>query len=425
VRFAQVRQNGNLIEVDAIGHESAVYTQTATGAALPYEAPTITVPGPANMVLIDGPILRDADDVYGIYAAGGGYGVAWAGGKLYRSSDSVTYTDTGVGIPGAAPIGYCTTTLPNFSGGNTFDALSTLRVSLLSGSLSSISETSVLNGNNGAMVGDELVQFQTATLVSAGVYDLSRFIRGRQGTEWAMGLHGSGERFVLLADATTRRVDTVAADQGVELDWKLPTYGTLLETAQAQTLAVRSNRLKPLQPAHLTAYRNASLDLIISWTRRARIGAGWIDGIEVPLDETTEAYEADMFAGTGVALTGITRATDGVFTTSGGHGLAVNDYIHIVGVNGMTQVNSRVFQVTSIPTGTTFTVGLNTSSYSAYTSGGTMRERARVYTPSTATATYTAANQTTDYGSTQATIYIGVCQTSSRVGRGYITTGVF
>jgi len=77
------------------------------------------------------------------------------------------------------------------------------------------------------------------------------------------------------------------------------------------------------------------------------------------------------------SLSGISQANPGVFTTTGAHGLTVGQLVTISGVVGMTQVNGNTYVVNTTPLTTTFTVlfqgsALNTSSYTAYTSGGTV-----------------------------------------------------
>ena len=69
---------------------------------------------------------------------------------------------------------------------NTFDEANTVTVTLLGGALFSTSEFLVLNGDNAALLGDEIIQFKTATLVSGTTYILSGLLRGRRGT--GMGL---------------------------------------------------------------------------------------------------------------------------------------------------------------------------------------------------------------------------------------------
>lgn len=82
-----------------------------------------------------------------------------------------------------------------------------------------------------------------------------------------------------------------------------------------------------------------------------------------------------------VAITGITQASPGVFT-SAAHGLTTGDEVFVQAVVGMTQVNSKSYRVASTPTVNTFTLEylngdpVNTGAFTAYSSGGTF---ARVY----------------------------------------------
>jgi len=67
-------------------------------------------------------------------------------------------------------------------------------------------------------------------------------------------------------------------------------------------------------------------------------------------------------------VTGISKATPGVVTCKD-HGFATGTAVKIAGVLGMTQVNDRMYKVTSTGTNT-FTIGIDTTSYSTYSQGG-------------------------------------------------------
>lgn len=78
-------------------------------------------------------------------------------------------------------------------------------------------------------------------------------------------------------------------------------------------------------------------------------------------------------------ISGITQANPGVITTTQAHGLAVNDLVTILDVQGMTQINNT-YRVNSTPASNTLTVKavstgtpVDTSGFSAYTSGGEVR----------------------------------------------------
>jgi len=79
-------------------------------------------------------------------------------------------------------------------------------------------------------------------------------------------------------------------------------------------------------------------------------------------------------------ITGITQANPGV-VTSAGHGYSNGNWVYISGVVGMTRVNGRFFQVAGATANTfqlqdVFGNNINTTGYTAYSSGGTV---ARVY----------------------------------------------
>jgi hypothetical protein len=67
---------------------------------------------------------------------------------------------------------------------------------------------------------------------------------------------------------------------------------------------------------------------------------------------------------------GITNANPGSVTTTLPHGLTTGNTIYITNVVGMTQVNNNSFLIT-VTGVNTFTIGVDTTAYSAYVSGGT------------------------------------------------------
>ena len=86
-------------------------------------------------------------------------------------------------------------------------------------------------------------------------------------------------------------------------------------------------------------------------------------------------------------ITGVTQAAPGVIT-SNSHGYANNDEVYIQAVGGMTELNERIFVVAGATTNT-FTLtdmwgtALDTSAYTAYTSGGTAKRLYKIVSPYT------------------------------------------
>jgi hypothetical protein len=112
--------------------------------------------------------------------------------------------------PGAVAWGVARTALPDTGLPFQTDLSSQLQISMVSGSLASVSSLEMLNGANLAALiradgNAELIQFQDVALAD-GVYRLTTLLRGRRGTEVFTGGHAVGDLFILLGgDGVTRR----------------------------------------------------------------------------------------------------------------------------------------------------------------------------------------------------------------------------
>jgi len=73
-----------------------------------------------------------------------------------------------------------------------------------------------------------------------------------------------------------------------------------------------------------------------------------------------------------VTITDITQAINGVVTTDAAHGYTTGDVVYILEVVGMTEVNDTLFTITVLTT-TTFELNVDTSSFIAYVSDGTVQ----------------------------------------------------
>lgn len=69
-------------------------------------------------------------------------------------------------------------------------------------------------------------------------------------------------------------------------------------------------------------------------------------------------------------MSAATKANPCVITTSSAHGLITNDVVYLTGVVGMTQINNIQFQVTVLTTTTFSLIGINSTGYGTYVSGG-------------------------------------------------------
>jgi len=90
---------------------------------------TVALPGPTALTLLDIPILRDADDSAGIYAAAKPTGTVWPGAKLMTSVAGGDYTEAG-SFTSRAVVGETTVALTSWTGGNVFDEGGSMRTCL-------------------------------------------------------------------------------------------------------------------------------------------------------------------------------------------------------------------------------------------------------------------------------------------------------
>jgi len=321
------------------------YTQPGeTGKTL---TPPVLVPQTLVQFIDAPPLPSDTISNQGLLRIGvAADGANWNGSAVYRSDDGGENGGNTfallAGLDGAATFGIIITNLPD-GPFETWDMVNEVEVILTAGSLASVNELAVLNGANAALIGDELVQFQNAELIGESTYKLTRLLRGRQGTEWAIGSHSAGDRFVLITPAlyTTAIANNLI---GRELFYKAVSVGNSLGNTDEVTFTYTGRNLKPFAPVHVKGSRDGSGNLTISWIRRSRVDGEWRDGVGIPLGEESEAYEVDILDGSTVV---------------------------------------RTIEVTST------------------------------------TASYSAADQTTDFGSAHSSVDVKIYQLSAVVGRGY------
>lgn len=292
-----------LIRLTLVRDDDGVYESYAVGAPAAYSGTTgsnISVPGTADLVLLDLPLLRDADNDAGYYAAVQATGsTSFGGAVLYRSPDAGTTYESVVTFTLEATIGDLTDALP--AGPTTIiDEGNELLVDGLSTTaLESISETSLLAGLNAAAIGAdgrwEVIQFRDAELVgSPPVWRLTGLLRGRRGTEWAMGTSQAGDRFVLL-DSAIARVPLNVSAIGAERLHKPVLAGRSLEATTAVAFTGRGVALEPFAGVHVEGERDAG-DLTITWTRRDRLGQELPANTDIPMSESAESYEVDILS---------------------------------------------------------------------------------------------------------------------------------
>lgn len=319
-------ESASTLKWEAVLEEPSLYPNgsytAAGGAAGAQSTPQLVdYAGPSLLRVLDCPALRVQDTSPGLYVAAAGPTSSWGGAQIQMSRSGTAFSPVDI-IANPAVMGVANTALGNWSGGNIPDESNSVDVQLYgSSAVYSASWTDFLNEVNVALLGSEVIMFRNVSALGNGVFRLSGLLRGRLGTEWAIGTHVAQELFTFLTNSGLLREAISVSDIGQPIYTRAQTISTAptLPSAAIKT-TVGNAGCKPLSPAFLNAFPGAgagtgALDVLVKWTRRARVNAEWLNNIDVPLDEATESYQVGVLSGSTTKRTAtVTAATSFLYT---------------------------------------------------------------------------------------------------------------
>jgi hypothetical protein len=254
--------------------------------------------------LLDLPPLGDrASDAARLWIAASGPEPGWRRAELTASLDGgASWTPIGRTAPPAV-IGTALGTLGAGSA-SLIDRVGGVEVELLNDAmwLESRDDAALIAGANLAMLGEELIQFGVAEPSGPRRFILSRLLRGRRGSEWAMTGHAAGDRFVLIESAALLPLDLSSAAIGSTIQVMAEGIGDGGTPVEAEALFA-GRALRPPTPVHIRAERLADGTLRFAWTRRSRSGWAWLDGGDAPLGEEAERYRLTITPSAGAVRT--------------------------------------------------------------------------------------------------------------------------
>jgi hypothetical protein len=185
-------------------HLSGAPTPVSPQTGIPFEVPSVGF-------YLNLPALSAEDGQTGAFWLGAAPAwslpnARWRGAVIYRSSDGVTFTDYTAVTTGVA-WAKARTVLPAHERWGVWNEDNVLDLLVQSPGLEFESRTDleVLDGANLLLVGQEIVQFANAEQVGASEWRLSRLLRARRGTQWAMSTHQVGDVVLVLDPATLTR----------------------------------------------------------------------------------------------------------------------------------------------------------------------------------------------------------------------------
>lgn len=335
------------LECTAKFNNAAIYVSTAVGETPLSLGQTLVYPGGSFCQLIDIPCVDSSImNTAGFIGAVTGYSDGWPGSYLFKTEDNGQTWEVVQGFqnPGDS-MGSATNTI---SSGPThiMDMSNTLNVRMYSGTLSSVTEITLLNGSNhfayGAADRWEIIAAQYCTLETDGTYTLSGLLRGRFGTEQYMSTHSANDAIIMLNKQRIQFIAASISSINMSKTYRNVTRGKNIDTTSDILFTYKGVNLECLPPCDIIGYINTTNDWVISWTPRSRTPVEPFSGLATPLGETTQSYELEIWNET---FTVLKRTITGLSTptTTYTSAMQVTDFSankHVIGV--------KVYQLSAI-----------------------------------------------------------------------------
>lgn len=281
---------------------SACYVSTATGFdPLVIGQSIVVLKGSTAAYLLDIPRIRSEQDDYGLAFGLLGKASGWPGGLLLRSDDSGNNWVSCGALNAKAAVFTASGPLSSHHGYSPdFASLLTVTPETPGAALYSVTEEQFYSESNLAAYGVdgrwEILAFRTATS-SSGTFILKDFLRGLYGTEANGALHSAGDLFIVLDTTTIAFTQLPTNALGVPRLYRPVTQGGSSGSANGITDTYDGVNLKPLAPVDLNGERLVGvMDWHLGWTRRTRWPVELFSGAVVPLEESIESYDLEIYS---------------------------------------------------------------------------------------------------------------------------------
>lgn len=196
---------------------------------------------------------------------------------IYESTDNQATYAPVKTITQQAVVGTVATALSPTGLTHAWDKTATIQVVLRVGSATLTNATEEAPWY--AMVGTECIAFTTATLAGAQTYDLTNILRGARGSEQHVRTHQNDETFILL-DAGVRATKRAfaATAVGTTRHYKAVPEGVNISAVTGQAHVLQGISGKPWAPLIVSAERDTGTgDWTLTWLHRSRIRGPWVD----------------------------------------------------------------------------------------------------------------------------------------------------
>lgn len=206
-----------------------------------------STPIPSVFIAWSGYELRPEDQVScGFYVAATSEDSRWSGCEVWYSTDAgVTWVDGG-SISTRATFGVTNSVLANGVTALAWDNTNTFTNTINDDGnlLGTVSQDEVLNGENVAVVGNEILGFTTAALSGGTSYTISHLYRGIRSS--SMVSHASGERFV-IADSSLCRIQLTDVYVGTVVQVKCVSANQTLADVTAVNVTIVARNMSSVE----------------------------------------------------------------------------------------------------------------------------------------------------------------------------------
>lgn len=304
VRIQQIRTNDGILEISGCLEDLSIYTKTAEPSN-----PEITVVPIVDFYdavvikTLDIPRIHsfkdDYDDSYGFYAAACAHDrvTVFRPIQIHIANSKNEYEMIGeIHEPSILGVSI-NDPLPSCSNPFILDTKNVFDVYVYSGVLESITDDEFDKMGNLALLGNEIVQFKTATILGIGAgsseytYQLSDLSRGMFGTERYIGSHVSGESFCLL-----NKVEFIPLQKdqvGVVCRFQYTqnyTYGSGIQSTFYNSICKYC-----LSPTDVIVVKQSNGSYRIQWNPRHRGISGYFSTGIIDKSESKELYFFEFY----------------------------------------------------------------------------------------------------------------------------------
>lgn len=267
----------NFLCTDASNNDVG-YTVADVAPSIPVESTNTEVDiGFSDAFFLDLPPLSGSDQEPRLFAAVHGFGKAgWPGANIYKSENNGSSYELVANTQQESVWGQVSTITPTITNWHIFDDSTTITVVLKTGSLESLSDLDLFNGENRCMIGAEMIQFGNASLIAPLTYELTHLLRGRQGTDWSIPNHEADEPFIFL-NSSLVELPYELSDRAKAVLYKIVTIGSSLDVSDAKTITPYGINMVPWTQMNPAGVQQTNNDWLISWTERNKYAG---DGLE-------------------------------------------------------------------------------------------------------------------------------------------------